>query len=285
MLKMTNAVFFSVYVYNRTCTVTKPVFKEERCMINFVVGPACAGKSTFIKQYFKDWKVLDVLDFQRKFSTNPDGIHVDAEGVTKGHFAFTEEIVNNVDKDIVVEHTLFKIQRRIDILDAIHEKGHPQVNIYVVMATEEEIKENHHNRFPEVTYPLSYKIYKCKYKEIEPYSREQGFSHIYVVRRSGDSWQVEEVDYFNCKDEFEWPVYEIDLYEVTKDIPNAQGDNCKKMEHLIYNALWAAEDEIGDDIVIRFKDRMETGNAPLDLWVNRKAREIAQRWGFELCEL
>lgn len=249
-------------------------------MINFVVAPACSGKSTFIKEYFQGWKVLDVLDFQRKMSGNPDDEWISNEGIIKGHFALTEEIVNNVNHDIVVEHTLFKTKRRIDILAAIHEKGNPEINIYIVMPTEERMKENYQKRYPNNKSLTKYKQIKCEYRYMESFDKDQGFEHIYVARSNGEQWLVEEVETFDCKNEFEWPIYEIDLYELTKEVTNAQGDNCKKLEHLIRTALWEAEEAIGRDITVRFIERKDSGNPPMDLWVNLRAKDIAEQWRF-----
>ena len=91
---------------------------------------------------------------------------------------------------------------------------------------------------------------------------------------------IEEVETFDCKNEFEWPIFEIDLYELTKEVPNAQGDNCKKLEHLIRTALWEAEEAIGRDITVRFIERKDSGNPPMDLWVNLRAKDIAAKWRF-----
>lgn len=83
------------------------------------------------------------------------------------------------------------------------------------------MKENYQKRYPDNTSLTEYKQIKCEYRYMESFDKDQGFEHIYVARSNGEQWLVEEVETFDCKNEFEWPIYEIDLYIIISALKQA----------------------------------------------------------------
>ncbi len=87
--------------------------------IIFVIGPACAGKSTYIKNNFPNFKVIDLYDFQKNYTFL--GYNECFESYEKCKDALIEAIKNN--ENVVMEHTLLKAIRRKVYIDAVKELG------------------------------------------------------------------------------------------------------------------------------------------------------------------
>ena len=86
----------------------------------FVMGPSCAGKSTFIANRYPNLRKIDLYDYQshlfeRKFYTIDD--------ILKSYEDCKRDVVEAVknNEDIVLEHTMLKAIRRKEYIDAIRE--------------------------------------------------------------------------------------------------------------------------------------------------------------------
>jgi hypothetical protein len=178
---------------------------------------------------------------------------------------------------VIVEHTLYKKKRREDVLSTIREVTEDEVNLYVLVVSEERIQRNRDKRRNATDrYAPSVSGTKLQYREIEPISEEEGFSHIYLVRddvEKDDTWTVEEVSSCKPSDYFEWPETTIDLYEITKDVPNALDENCFTLKHKITMAIHDAMEEYGDEVTIHFNER-SSENKSMDIWVNSTAKSL-----------
>ena len=101
--------------------------------IIFVIGPACAGKSTYIKNNFPDFKVIDLYDFQKDYAFL--GYNECVESYEKCKDALIEAIKNN--EDVVMEHTLLKAIRRKVYIDAVKELGDYEIECICIKPTPE----------------------------------------------------------------------------------------------------------------------------------------------------
>lgn len=171
-------------------------------MVNLVIGPSCAGKSFFIQGGYFDlnqFKVLDLLDYEIANSEYPENGKVDARGTVRGYTAIKEDIVKFVKNgdSLIVEHTLFKQFRREDVLSAIRKVSDTEINLYVVVASKEQLIKNCREKAEETgDSPLSINSRIREYTLMEKISMEEGFSNLYIVRDvEGEkaSWEVEAV--------------------------------------------------------------------------------------------
>lgn len=83
--------------------------------IVIVMGPACAGKSTYIKRNFENFKVIDLYKYQEE-NYSITGM---ARSYEKCKQDFLEAIKNG--EDVVLEHTLLRASKRKEYIDAIRE--------------------------------------------------------------------------------------------------------------------------------------------------------------------
>jgi len=99
--------------------------------IVFVIGPACSGKSTYIKNNYHDYNVIDLYDFQKghQYATILDSYEKCKE-------ALIESIKEG--KDTVMEHTLLREIRRKPYIDAIREITDAPIDIIVMKPSHEE---------------------------------------------------------------------------------------------------------------------------------------------------
>lgn len=95
--------------------------------IKIVMGPSCAGKSTFIKETFPQATVIDSFNFQKDFMSINE--------IMQSYIDCKDALISTIKegKDVVLEHTLLKAKRRPMYIDAIREITDEPINIYVVM--------------------------------------------------------------------------------------------------------------------------------------------------------
>jgi predicted kinase len=104
--------------------------------IVFVMGPACAGKSTFIKKHFPDFYKVDLFDFQTDFMS--------VDMVMKSYEDCKNALIDAIKthENIVLEHTLLKAIRRKVYIDAVKEITDIPIEAYFIYPSDEELKEN-----------------------------------------------------------------------------------------------------------------------------------------------
>ena len=93
--------------------------------VAIVAGPACSGKSTFIKKTFPDRKVIDVFDFQDDRCVTP-------ATVMRSYLDCRDALVQALKDgyDVVLEHTLLKAKRRPMYIDAIRSVTDADIEMY-----------------------------------------------------------------------------------------------------------------------------------------------------------
>lgn len=143
----------------------------------FVIGPSCAGKSTFIANRYPNLKKIDLYDYQsylleRKFYTIQDILksYEDCKN------AVVEAVKNN--EDIVLEHTMLKAIRRKEYIDAIREVSDTPIGVVVIYPSDDKILEHADKRGVFMT-----QNELNDYREIfEEPKFSEGFSKITILR-------------------------------------------------------------------------------------------------------
>ena len=94
--------------------------------IIFVMGIAGSGKSTYIKDNFKDFTVVDLFDFQKHCYTFED--------CWKSYMDAKDALINAIkeNKDVVLEHTLLRAERRKIYIDAVREITDNPIEIILI---------------------------------------------------------------------------------------------------------------------------------------------------------
>lgn len=139
-------------------------------MINFVIGPPCAGKSTFIKATFSDAIVIDLWDYQKDDFVTIENIMRSYEMAKK---ALIEAIKTN-NKQIVFEHTLLKAKRRKPYIEAIREVSDDVINCYVLKPYMNEYRKRCKQR--------QVACQTDSYEILEMPTLSEGFDKIFIIK-------------------------------------------------------------------------------------------------------
>lgn len=139
--------------------------------IIFVMGFAGSGKSTYIKEQFKDMKVLDLYDYQENCWTY--------DTVWDSYMRIKDDLIEAIknNEDVVMEHTLLKAIRRKIYIDAVREVTDCPISIVFVNPTREVLKERRKKRglnFGDKNIDMEMEV-------LEAPSLEEGFDKIDIV--------------------------------------------------------------------------------------------------------
>jgi len=154
--------------------------------VKFVIGAASSGKTTFIKNHFSDDKntiILNVYDYQQAAYKKVEkfgciSFMEKIECLKNANEAILVDIIEALkeNKEVVVEHTLYKTKRRIAYIDAIR-KEIKDINIEVyVMCPTDLVWEKYINKRK-----INVSEIKAQKKEIEFPNPDEGFNKIYQV--------------------------------------------------------------------------------------------------------
>ena len=143
--------------------------------IIIVAGPACAGKSTFIKENFPDREVVDLFDFQENLGLITVRTVLDSYAHCKD--ALIEKIKEG--KPVVLEHTLLKAIRRKYYIDAIREVTNEPIEIYYLLPDREIYREQLKLR----ELPCDDDFIDSSYLVAEIPTEDEGFDKVTIIRR------------------------------------------------------------------------------------------------------
>lgn len=143
--------------------------------IIFVMGPSCAGKSTFIKKNFPDMKVLDLFEYEERIGFSIPAIKEAYKQIEKD---LVDCVKNN--EDIIMEHTLLKAIRREVYIKAIKEVSDSPIIGYFLLPSDDEIKANAKKR----RVKMSDSELKNVREILDIPSIEEGFSEIHIVDKN-----------------------------------------------------------------------------------------------------
>ena len=140
-------------------------------MINFVIGPACSGKSTFIKNTFHDALVIDLWDYQKGYK------YFTVENILESYEDAKDILIEAIKErghhQIVLEHTMLKKERRAEYIKAIREITDEPINCFVLKPSMEAYKEFCRRR--DVT-PSTLEV-----QLLQDPKPEEGFASIYTI--------------------------------------------------------------------------------------------------------
>lgn len=144
-------------------------------MIVFVMGPACAGKSTFIKHNFPDFKKIDLYDYEQK-----NGFSF--EGVYQAYEECRIDLIDAVNKkeNVVLEHTLLKAIRRKVYIDSIREITDEDIVAYFIYPSDKQLESNAKKR--------NISFFKGELENIREIAEmptiDEGFSEVNIITKN-----------------------------------------------------------------------------------------------------
>lgn len=141
--------------------------------VNIVMGPPCSGKSTFIKNTFPDFKVVDLFDFQK------DKKFISVESVMESYIETKNALIEALkeNKNVVLEHTLLRAIRREMYVNAIKEVTDEPINIYVLIPEKATFIEFSKQR----KCPTDDRYFMDLFGTLEIPTQEEGFANVYVI--------------------------------------------------------------------------------------------------------
>lgn len=100
--------------------------------VTIIMGPACSGKSFYIKSNYQNSTVIDLYDFQKKGFSNISDVWKSYEDCAE---ALKKAIKEN--KNVVLEHTLLKKIRREWYISQIREVTDENIDIVCIAPSPE----------------------------------------------------------------------------------------------------------------------------------------------------
>ena len=145
-----------------------------------VMGPPASGKSTFVKENFKDKEVIDLFDFQEHILPTYESVwqsYVDCAEYLK------EKIKEG--KDIVLEHTLLKRKRREWYISQIREVTDDDIIICCILPTINE----YYQRCKKRNQPITKSTAKSMLDELEVPTKDEGYKSVYIINEQNEKYE------------------------------------------------------------------------------------------------
>lgn len=162
---------------------------EERSMVKLIIGSNATGKSFYIKNNdeFLQYVKMDIHDYQiRAHEEYNASEFISFQEKFKILYEANEKIKNDIveavkaGKDVVVEHTLFKMKRRLPIIEAIRAVSDTPIEIYLMQPSDEQLLKNCQMKDKENRH--LFESIKNQMKEIEIPSASEGFSKTFFIK-------------------------------------------------------------------------------------------------------
>lgn len=158
-------------------------------MVKLVIGVPASGKTHWINncKEFTDMEKLDIYLYQqlvRKEFTDEE--YTSSHDTYRILFEANERIITDIvdlvkdGKDVVVEHTLYKMKRRLQIIDAIRKVDDVPIEIYLMQPSDEQLQKNCELKDAEDEYMFSRA--KRQMEDIELPSVDEGFAKTFYVK-------------------------------------------------------------------------------------------------------
>jgi predicted kinase len=147
--------------------------------IYFVIGLPASGKSTYIKNKFKNAKCFDLYDYQKDLTI------ITPNNVKESYMNCLKDIINeikycqdnNKDEDIILEHTMLRKIRRDVYLQAIKEVTNAPISIIVLKPTFDTLKQ----RMIERNIYINDNQIEEDMKVLEIPTKEEGYEKVTIV--------------------------------------------------------------------------------------------------------
>ena len=104
--------------------------------VTLVIGPAGSGKSTYIKRYLNDKRIIDVYDFQKHLKTN-----YSFQDVEKSYEDCKKALIDAIKEDkedVVLENILSSKRTRKMFIDEIRKFSNCPIDCVVLMPQKDE---------------------------------------------------------------------------------------------------------------------------------------------------
>jgi guanylate kinase len=174
--------------------------------IIIVGGPACAGKSTFIKKHFPDKTIIDLKSFQDQYPI------LTYEAVVKSYDDCREALVSAIkeNKEVVLEHTLLRAIRRDAYIKAIREVTEDDIIIYFFKPSISQLKDRMASRLGFEDEENAIQTLNV----LETPTFAEGYSKIYIIKDNNEI--VEQLEAENAIKNFVIAVNDNDNETATK---------------------------------------------------------------------
>ena len=151
-----------------------------------VAGPTCAGKSTFIKDHFPNHTVIDLFDFQKDFK------YITVSDVLLSYEKCKEALIKALQegKEVVLEHTLLKQQRRPMYIDAIRSVTNEPIEMYFLMPSDEQLIKQMRER----SYASDIKTAQSMKEVAEFPTLDEGYAVVHIISDDPEISRVERKD-------------------------------------------------------------------------------------------
>lgn len=148
-----------------------------------VAGPTCAGKSTFIKDHFPNHTVIDLFDFQKDFK------YITVSDVLLSYEKCKEALIKALQegKEVVLEHTLLKQQRRPMYIDAIRSVTNEPIEMYFLMPSDEQLIKQMRER----SYASDIKTAQSMKEVVEFPTLDEGYAVVHIISDDPEISRVE----------------------------------------------------------------------------------------------
>lgn len=143
-------------------------------MVIFVIGPAGAGKTTFINKMFPNYKKIDLYDYQI-------GKKVSQEDIMRSYEECRDALIEAVknEENVVLEHTLLLSKRRPMYIDAVRSVSDCPIDVYCILPTPEVLRAHRIERGASSLASITYA--KSELTMFEIPKKEDGFRNIIIV--------------------------------------------------------------------------------------------------------
>ena len=142
-------------------------------MLTIVMGPSCAGKSTYIKEHFPNEKVIDVFDFQDYRFATPETVWQSYEDCAK---ALQDALKEN--ENVVLEHTLLKAIRREWYIQKVREVSDCDIKVICIFPSLKMLQSRSRKRKCISTADYC----QAMLDTLELPQKEEGYSEVEIVR-------------------------------------------------------------------------------------------------------
>ncbi len=156
--------------------------------VKIVMGTALSGKTYFIKGNFPESEIMSVGEYQKRIMSEMDGpeylpMNKHIEILQKANDQIKSDMLERLsqDKDVIMEHTLFKAMRRKEYLEAFRTVTNKPIDIYVMQPSDEQLRINIQSN--EEIRDIDW--IKSEMRQIEMPNIAEGFAHVYIVNDSG----------------------------------------------------------------------------------------------------
>lgn len=147
--------------------------------IIFVIGPAASGKSTYIKENFPDYKVVDIYDFQKNQLVST------VESTWISYHKAKDALIKALKEydNVVLEHTLLRAERRPMYIDAVREVTKEPIDVIVFNLPASTIAERRIERSPMINYDTALNYAEMELDLLEIPTKEEGFNNITIISK------------------------------------------------------------------------------------------------------